>query len=64
VPPAVHLDDLRCDGSAHGDCQASCLLFWHTAWLTPVTEDVRSRPEPGTEQRDRAGSVEPEGRFL
>jgi|GEM_PF-405152 len=46
VPPAVHLDDLRCDGSAHGDCQASCLLFWHTAWLTPVTEDVRSRPEP------------------
>lgn len=30
---AVHLEGLRCDGSAHGGCQASCLLFWKTAWL-------------------------------
>jgi hypothetical protein len=34
--PAVHLDDQRCDGSAHGGCQASCLLFWHEAWLDYV----------------------------
>src|SRR5262245_10983550 len=32
---AVHLE-LRCDGSAHGGCQAGCLLFWKTAWLKPV----------------------------
>lgn len=30
---AVHLGDLRCDGEAHGGCQATCLLFWKEAWL-------------------------------
>ena len=29
----VHLDDSRCDGSAHGGCQAACTLFWKEAWL-------------------------------
>jgi hypothetical protein len=29
----VHLDTLRCDGSAHGGCQAGCLLFWREEWL-------------------------------
>src|SRR5690606_31216750 len=29
----VHLDDLRCDGSAHGGCEAGCTLFWKEAWL-------------------------------
>jgi hypothetical protein len=33
---AVHLAELRCDGSAHGGCQAGCLLFWKRAWLSPV----------------------------
>ena len=33
---AVHLEELRCDGSAHGGCQAGCLLFWKEAWLRPV----------------------------
>ena len=33
----VHLD-LRCDGSAHGGCQAACLLFWKEAWLKPVAQ--------------------------
>jgi hypothetical protein len=31
----VHLQT-RCDGSAHGGCQAECLLFWKEAWLRPV----------------------------
>jgi hypothetical protein len=35
---AVHLDGLRCDGSAHGGCQAGCLLFWREEWLTPAAE--------------------------
>jgi hypothetical protein len=30
---AVHLEGLRCDGTAHGDCQAACLIFWKEAWL-------------------------------
>lgn len=44
LPEAVHLDELRCDGSAHGGCQAGCLLFWKDAWL---------RPLPSTERGDR-----------
>src|SRR5215470_8466189 len=27
VDESVHLET-RCDGSAHGGCQASCILFW------------------------------------
>lgn len=33
---AVFLEDLRCDGSAHGGCQARCLFFWKTRWLKPI----------------------------
>jgi len=31
---AVHFG--RCDGSAHGGCQAQCSLFWKDEWLKPV----------------------------
>lgn len=34
----VHLEGLRCDGSAHGGCQAQCFLFWKEAWLKRVEE--------------------------
>src|SRR3954454_22473547 len=30
---SVHLANLRCDGSAHGGCQAACTLFWKDVWL-------------------------------
>jgi hypothetical protein len=30
---AVFLTGLRCDGSAHGGCQAGCSFFWKEAWL-------------------------------
>jgi hypothetical protein len=30
----VHLSGSRCDGSAHGGCQARCLLYWREEWLT------------------------------
>ena len=32
----VHLEGERCDGSAHGGCQAECLNFWKEAWLEHV----------------------------
>ena len=32
---AVHLDGVRCDGGAHGQCEAGCLIFWKEAWLKP-----------------------------
>ena len=41
----VHLDDLRCDGEAHGGCQAGCLLFWKEAWLRRVPSDATA-PAP------------------
>jgi hypothetical protein len=37
----VHLEGLKCDGSAHGGCQAGCLLFWREEWLRQASE-----PEP------------------
>ena len=33
----VHLQT-RCDGEAHGGCQAGCLLYWKQAWLKPGGE--------------------------
>lgn len=36
MPATVYLDDLRCDGSGHGGCQASCKLYWKDAWLRRV----------------------------
>jgi hypothetical protein len=30
---AVHLEGLRCNGQAHGGCEASCLIFWKNVWL-------------------------------
>jgi hypothetical protein len=30
---AVYLEDLRCDGGAHGGCQAECRFYWKEAWL-------------------------------
>ena len=32
VHRTVHLST-RCNGQAHGGCQAACLLFWKEAWL-------------------------------
>lgn len=39
----VHLQT-RCDGSAHGGCQAECLLFWKEAWLRPVSPQEVDAP--------------------
>jgi hypothetical protein len=52
LPNSVHLD-LRCDGSAHGSCQAACLIFWKQAWLKPINQEATALPPsqaplPGT----------------
>src|SRR6266852_7773616 len=36
VQNAVHLMGIRCDGSAHGNCDAGCPIFWNEAWLKRV----------------------------
>lgn len=40
----VHLEDVRCEGTAHGGCEASCLIFWKEAWLTKVSSGRAGRP--------------------
>jgi hypothetical protein len=45
---AVHLNELRCDGSAHGGCEAACLIYWKTSWLRPVNETAQG-PTAATE---------------
>jgi hypothetical protein len=35
----VYLEDLRCDGSGHGGCQAGCRIYWKEAWLKRVDAD-------------------------
>lgn len=42
----VHLANLRCDGSAHGGCQAGCLTFWKEAWLVRAPGGVQRSPAP------------------
>jgi hypothetical protein len=61
VEDAVHLQELRCNGAAHGGCDAGCLIFWKAAWLKPVSgpagpEDTDSRRRAGADAR--AGCTE------
>ena len=53
---AVHLGELRCDGSAHGGCQAGCLLFWKEAWLRPVDPQEAASSESGTTVKATSGA--------
>lgn len=39
VDRAVHLET-RCDGQAHGGCQAGCLIFWKEEWLKAVSRNL------------------------
>jgi hypothetical protein len=41
---AVHLEDVRCDGQAHGGCQAACLIFWKGAWVKRVDGPESATP--------------------
>jgi hypothetical protein len=35
----VHLENIRCEGEAHGGCDATCLLFWKEVWLKKIEDD-------------------------
>jgi len=45
VHRAVHLET-RCDGAAHGGCQAGCLIFWKEAWLKRVDGPAAANQPP------------------
>ena len=34
----VSLRNIRCSGSSHGNCQASCQILWKEAWLERIVE--------------------------
>ncbi|MGA8223704.1 MAG: hypothetical protein WB780_18795 [Candidatus Acidiferrales bacterium] len=55
VSEAVHLDT-RCDGSAHGGCQAGCLIFWKETWLKPVSKNSPEHDASGAQQHARNSS--------
>jgi hypothetical protein len=60
VADAVHLDT-RCDGKAHGGCQAGCLLFWKTDWLKPAgsaSMPSNGAPEPAPQRYSTGCSEE------
>jgi hypothetical protein len=57
----VYLNDLRCDGSAHGGCQAGCKLYWKEDWLRRVDDDAdraepTNEPSPALEALAEAGT--------
>lgn len=53
---AVHLEAVRCDGSAHGGCQAQCNLFWKDEWLV-LARDVEGAPKVAAKAAPRLGGV-------
>jgi hypothetical protein len=48
----VHLDGLRCDGSAHGGCQAKCQTYWKTSWLKRIADNGYEGPTRGAASDD------------
>lgn len=68
----VHLAGARCDGSAHGGCQAGCLLFWREEWLAtpagvPLRAEQRELSPVATENTlhdDTVAGVDNEGATL
>jgi hypothetical protein len=46
MPDSVLLEMPRCDGSAHGGCEAECRIFWKNAWLKPVRAEDPPAPKP------------------
>lgn len=51
--------EARCDGSAHGGCEAACSLYWNEAWLEPAAPDAPAQmPRTGSAQHAGGCTVE------
>lgn len=57
MPNAVHLASIRCDGDAHGGCQAGCLIFWKDEWLKRVGDGNGTPPTRASAAAPATGSV-------
>lgn len=42
----VFLEDLRCDGSGHGGCEAACRIYWKEAWLARMAPNAMPPRHP------------------
>jgi len=56
LPNSVHLEH-RCDGKAHGGCQAACLLFWKEAWLEATEKRATAERFDSNCQGDQAAAA-------
>ena len=54
---AVHLEGLRCNGDAHGGCQAQCFLFWKEAWLKRVGSREAASERSSTASESATSSI-------
>jgi hypothetical protein len=59
---AVLLVGLRCDGSAHGGCEAACYLIWKTDWLEPITSSG-ALSMPAASKHDAVAAAGPDARY-
>jgi hypothetical protein len=57
IENTVHLESLRCDGSAHYGCQAACLLLWKEAWLQRVVESPNGNGHPAARNGHASASI-------
>lgn len=60
----VHLEGTRCDGSAHGGCDAACAIFWKTAWLKSVDGPSGPKRQPTSTRLPPVSGVTPKVVFL
>jgi hypothetical protein len=55
----VHLAGVRCAGRAHGGCQAGCLIFWKTDWLTKISGPSQGLATPEQLRPERSMQRQP-----
>jgi hypothetical protein len=54
----VHLESIRCDGSAHDGCEAGCLIFWKEAWLKRVDDETVATDRDASRDQENARCTE------
>ncbi|HXT62949.1 MAG TPA: hypothetical protein VN696_07935 [Pyrinomonadaceae bacterium] len=67
IDNTVFLDNVRCDGQSHGDCDKACLIFWKEAWLRPAgatAETCEAKTNVQISEADLLALANREGKFF
>jgi len=65
IDNTVFLDEVRCDGKAHGGCDKACLIFWKEEWLRPVGAKSESlTPTASISEADLSKLATRDGKFF